>query len=229
VIRDALKKDEMETQKQWALWHHILEEENSFEIFNCIGNHDVWGGGKVKDDKYGKKWAVEALKMPARYYHFDKGNWRFVVLDSTRINSHGEWYTAQLDQEQFLWLSSLLDKTASSTNVLIVTHIPVITATSYFVGDSDKTKPGHWQFPHSWMHGDARKITALFSQHKNVKGAISGHMHQVDRVVYKGVSYMCHGAISGQWWNGSNNGFAGGYAVVDLYDDGTIETQYITY
>ncbi|MDZ7776926.1 MAG: hypothetical protein U5L09_15610 [Bacteroidales bacterium] len=62
-----------------------------------------------------------------------------------------------------------------------------------------------------------------------MKGAISGHMHQVDRVVFKGVSYMCHGAISGQWWNGPNNGFAGGYAVVDLYDDGTIETQYITY
>ena len=229
VIMDALKKDKLETQKQWDLWHHIVEEENRFEIFNCIGNHDVWGGGSVKDEMYGKKWAVEALEMPGRFYSFDKGNWRFIVLDSTRINSYGEWYTAKLDQEQFTWLSGLLDETPVDKQVLIVTHIPVITATSYFVGDSDRDKAGYWHFPHSWMHGDARRISQLLEQHQNVKGVISGHMHQVDRVSYKNVDYFCNGAISGAWWNGPNEGFAEGYAVMDLFDDGSISTQYVAY
>lgn len=229
VIMDALEKDKTETQKQWTLWHSISDEENSFRMYNCIGNHDIWGGGPVSDPRYGKAWATEALEMEHRYYSFDHGKWRFVVLDSTQLNSRGQWYTAMLDEKQFAWLARTLQQTPDEKHILLVTHIPVITATSYFVGNSHSVEPGHWHFPHSWMHGDARRIVELLEEYPAVKGVISGHMHQVDRVSYKGVHYLCNGAISGAWWNGSNKGFAGGYAVVDLHDEGAISAQYIAY
>jgi 3',5'-cyclic AMP phosphodiesterase CpdA len=229
VIMDALEKDKTATQKQWDLWHEISQNENTFPLYNCIGNHDVWGGGPVHDELYGKQWAVKALKIPERYYSFDHKNWRFVVLDSTRINGNGEWYKALLDQQQFDWLAETLSDTPKTMNVMLVSHIPIISATSYFVGESDSDMKGYWHFPHSWMHGDARRIVSLLEEFPQVKGALSGHMHLVDRVDYKGVSYLCNGAISGAWWNGPNQGFAPGYAVVDLSEEGEISTHYVPY
>jgi hypothetical protein len=38
---------------------------------------------------------------------------------------------------------------------------------------------------------------------------------------------MCGGAVCGAWWNGANGGFNPGYRVLDLFDDGSFETQYI--
>lgn len=229
VIMDALEKDEVQTQEQWDLWHRVVEQENTFEMYSCIGNHDIWGAGSVLDPRYGKKWAVEALKIPHRYYFKDIHNWRFVFLDSTHINNNGEWYTAKLDQEQFMWLADTLANTPQETKVIIVSHIPIISASSFFVGESDQDEAGYWKFPHSWMHGDARRIVELFEQYPQVKGALSGHMHMVDRIEFKKVSYLCNGAICGRWWAGANYGFEAGYAVIDLHDDGTIESKYVTY
>lgn len=229
VIMDALEKDKTATEKQWALWKEINEEENPFAIYNCIGNHDVWGGGSVNEELYGKAWAVKALQIPDRYYFFDFGKWRFVILDSTRINNNGDWYTAHLDEQQFEWLADTLERTPSDKNVLLVSHIPILSSTPYFLGESNSEKKGYWHFPHSWMHGDARRISELLEGYPNVRGAISGHMHMVDRVEYKGVSYLCNGAISGAWWQGANNGFEPGYTVVDLFESGQIKSSYIPF
>jgi hypothetical protein len=70
----------------------------------------------------------------------------------------------------------------------------------------------------------------LFKQHTNVKACISGHIHLVDRVDYLGVTYMCGGAVCGAWWKGSRfNECDPGYSLIDLYDDGSVERQYVAY
>jgi 3',5'-cyclic-AMP phosphodiesterase len=35
--------------------------------------------------------------------------------------------------------------------------------------------------------------------------------------------------ISGNWWNGSFQEFAPAYAIMDMYDDGTVERTMIYY
>jgi hypothetical protein len=79
------------------------------------------------------------------------------------------------------------------------------------------------------MHVDARKLKDMFLEHSNVKACLSGHIHLVDRVDYLGVSYYCNGAVSGAWWDGDYQECAPGYALVDLYDDGSVENVYVTY
>ncbi|MEX2092204.1 MAG: hypothetical protein WD971_05980, partial [Pirellulales bacterium] len=69
----------------------------------------------------------------------------------------------------------------------------------------------------------------LFAKHPNVKLCISGHLHLLDRVDYNGVTYLCNGAVSGNWWGGRHKDCDEGYAVVDLYDDGTFEHEYVKY
>ena len=79
------------------------------------------------------------------------------------------------------------------------------------------------------MHTDCMKLKDLFAKHPNVKLCLSGHLHLLDRVDYNGVTYLCNGAVSGSWWNGRHKDCDEGYAVVDLYDDGSFEQEYVKY
>lgn len=54
-------------------------------------------------------------------------------------------------------------------------------------------------------------------------------MHRLDRVDYAGVSYLCNGAVSGNWWKGAHYECNEGYTLIDLFDDGGWEQTYVTY
>ena len=51
----------------------------------------------------------------------------------------------------------------------------------------------------------------------------------VDHVTIKGVNFHCNGAVCGSWWKGPNGGVAEGYALLDLYDDGSNTCEYVGY
>jgi Icc protein len=79
------------------------------------------------------------------------------------------------------------------------------------------------------MHGDARRIKDLFHKHENVRLCLSGHVHLLDRCEYLGVTYVCGGAVSGNWWKGPHQETREGYSLVDLYPDGAFDVQYVAY
>jgi 3',5'-cyclic AMP phosphodiesterase CpdA len=229
-IMDALKADKARAKTQWQIWQSVLKNECSLSVVHCIGNHDVWGW-KMKekvikqDQLYGKQWAMDEFGLTTRYYSFDKAGWHFIVLDSTHAAKNG--YVAKLDEEQFAWLQDDLKKTPAATLVGVLSHIPIICFCSFFDGDNEKS--GNWQVPGAWMHIDARRIKDVLRQHPNVKVCLSGHIHLQDEVTYLGVKYLCNGAVSGNWWDGAYQEFPPAYVVVDLYDDGSSESEYIPY
>jgi len=229
-IMDAMGATFDRTKVQWDLHRKVLADNTGIPMRHCVGNHDVWGWAKKEGDPAntealrGKAWTCEMLEIPKPYYSFDQAGWHFVVLDSTFPKGNG--YTAKLDDEQFEWLGDDLTKSKGKPT-LILSHIPIIAFCPFFDGDNEKS--GDWQVPGAWMHIDARKIKDLFKQHPHVKVAISGHIHLVDRVDYCGVTYFCNGAVSGGWWNGAYQECNPGYALVDLYDDGSFENQYVEF
>ncbi len=229
TIMDALAQDRDKVQKQWDAWNTILKADNSLPIEHCIGNHDVWGFENAKSDPmYGKKWAVEQMKISGRYRSFDKSGWHFIILDSVQPTPEGKWYTGHLDPEQMDWLKQDLAKTDPKTPTLVMSHIPILSATAFY--DKKNVLNGNWQIPGSWNHTDAVELIELFYKHPNVKAAMSGHMHLLDRVDYNGVAYLCNGAVSGNWWNSDTfQQTKAGYALIDLYDDGTVERTYLPY
>ena len=79
------------------------------------------------------------------------------------------------------------------------------------------------------MHIDSRHTKNLFLKHPNVRLALSGHIHLVDRVDYNGVSYLCNGSVAGNWWQGPFQETPPGYTLMDLYDDGTWHREYVKY
>lgn len=232
-IMDSFGANRDRTQVQWSLWQDVLKSECDLPIESCIGNHDVWGWGLSKsgshdtDAQYGKRWAQEVLKLETPYRSFDRTGWHFIVLDSTHPGPKPGSYVAQLDGEQFDWLADDLSKVPAATPVLILSHIPILSAATFLDGENERS--GDWVVPGAWMHIDARKLKNLFKQHPNVKLCLSGHLHLVDRVDYAGVSYLCNGAVCGAWWKGNYHECNEGYALVDLYDDGTFGREYVEY
>ena len=233
AIMDALAARRDRTKLQWNVWHSVLSREVHLPVEHCIGNHDIWGWNRARsgatgtEEAYGKRWAMDELALKSRYRSFDRNGWHIVVLDSTQ-EKPGEVYEARLDEEQFSWLRDDLARVHAATPVIVISHIPILTACGFFhVPDSQKT--GDWVMLGQLMHLDAARIVALFRGHPNVKLCLSGHIHLADRVDYDGVTYLCNGAVCGNWWRGAFHETLPGYAVIDLFKDGSFMYEYRTY
>jgi 3',5'-cyclic AMP phosphodiesterase CpdA len=229
-IGDALGKPKAEVLEQWDLWNRILDRELRLPAYSCLGNHDIHGW-KLRaaqpeveaDPMYGKDFALRRLGMASRHYTFDRGGWRFIVLDSMVYAEGRHGYAARLDEEQYAWLERTLGGTPAAMPVCVLSHIPILSAAVFL--DGDLAKSGEWQVPGAWMHLDVARIKTLFHRHPNVRVCLSGHVHLVDDVTYLGVRYLCNGAVSGGWWKGPYQEFGPLYAVIDFHDDGTVERR----
>ncbi|GGH26738.1 hypothetical protein GCM10007423_11960 [Dyadobacter endophyticus] len=212
--------------KEWALYREIMSSENSIPIVSCIGNHDIWhpSPGMFGD---GKKRAMDEIALSHRYFSIDQNGWHIIILDSVQSRPEGTGYMATLDEEQFHWLQDDLRQTPSRVPVLVASHIPILSASVFF--DGDNLKGGNWVVPGSLMHTDTTRIAKLFNKHDNIKLAISGHIHLLDRVTYNNVTYCCNGAVSGNYWMGKYHETNPGYAIIDLFDDGSFFNRYVQY
>ena len=210
---DNVKYDQV--IKQWSIWDECTALLNKYEVHSCIGNHDPWWKAPSKEDEmYGKEYVVKRLKIPHRYYSFTKKNWHFIVLDGNNSN-------ISLDQEQYNWLQGELEKIPPSAPVLLMSHYPILGTTQVLVGGG---------------HSDCKKLKDLFYKHRDkVKICLSGHNHLSDQTEYNNVLYCCNGAMSGFWWGKGDAESAGpgyyletppGYAILNLYADGTVENEY---
>ncbi|MGH7244768.1 MAG: metallophosphoesterase family protein [Phycisphaerales bacterium] len=239
AIFDAIDVGAERVQLQWDLYHKVLADNWTGPIHHAVGNHDCWGlntkvsGTTGDEEKWGKRWAVEAMKIPGAaiadpkrfgaYYSFDQNGWHIVVLDTVQVEPGG--YFGGLDDAQLDWLKGdlLLNKMHPT---LVLSHIPVFSVTALDRALNDKRE----RVVHpALMCIDYAKAKKLFLENPQVKIALSGHMHLQDRVDYCGVSYFCNGAVCGNWWKGAHRECGEGYAIVDLFDDGSFENRYVGY
>ncbi|RYE12764.1 MAG: metallophosphoesterase [Sphingobacteriales bacterium] len=224
VIMDALFADKDNVAAQWKLWQQVSGD-IKIPIKYSIGNHDVWGLKKTGTAPlYGKQWAVDQMHIPNRYYSFELGGWQFIVLDSNLPVRENTGYSAGIDDEQFEWLNGELKAVPVGKPVMILSHIPIFSAC---IGDWMKLENNEWKVSGALMHTDSKKLRDLFAQYSQVKIGISGHLHLLDTVKYDGISYLGTGAVCGNWWNDNKlQRTSAGYAVLDLYPDGTFDRYY---
>lgn len=210
-----------------------MKDECALAVHPTIGNHDVWGWDKKHsgcsgtEAEYGKRWFSDLMQREKTYTRLDRGGWRIYLLDS--ITAKGAGYIGRLDDEQFEWLKADLASTPAGTPVAVVSHIPIFGACAQLAATKDEETTGKWEQGGSVMHIDARRIMALFLKHRNVKLCISGHLHLNEVVQYDGVTYICDGAVSGNWWKGRHYETDEGYGLFDLYSDGTFAHKYVPF
>lgn len=233
LIMSAMNATRERTKVQFDLAMKILADENRLPIEHCLGNHDIWGiggsaeSGKPGDEGYGKAWAMDLLGLEKPYRSFDRAGWHFVVLDSVQFRAQGG-YRPLLDPDQHEWLEADLAAVPTEVPVLVFSHVPIISVGSFFFG-KDTEKENQWRIISALMMLDARRLKDLFHKHPNVKVCISGHIHLRDLIVYDGVTYIGTGAVSGSWWGGPMQETPEGYGLVNLYNDGTFDYEYIPF
>jgi 3',5'-cyclic AMP phosphodiesterase CpdA len=228
VVMDVFEADAARSDLLARLWKSTLSAECSLPVRSAIGNHDIRPWGPDPTGMAAKRWALDLLGINARYYAFDQAGWRFIILDT--VQPDGDGYSAFLDDEQRSWLEGELDALAGSRPVAVVSHIPILSVTTFtYPRDDDGVVDGAIQVPDSWMLRDARSVHGLLRRQGNVKLCLSGHMHLADRCEIDGVTYICGGAVSANWWEGPLEGVDEGYGLVDLYDDGSFDYAYTSY
>jgi len=240
-VMDSWDDTAERTRVQWELWSKVYKDHCTLPIKSCLGNHDIWAVNRTKakvtgeEPNLGKQRGLDELGMSARYYAFEKAGWKFIVLDSV-IPTSESGYEGGLDDEQFAWLSDQLLQTPATTPVLVLSHIPILHASMLLVKDDKQPR----KTSRGLFFMDALRVVALFEKHPNVKVCISGHIHIVERIDLQGVSYLCNGAVCGNWWGAEKPQDSAnrlprvvratpGYATIDLYEDGGFENEYHTY
>lgn len=235
LIMDAYEADFDRTRTQWDLWQRVLNDHCSTPVLHTLGNHDIWGWNKSKskttgsESQWGKRWACEMVGRDLPWYAADVAGVRIVILDSTQPDpENASGYIAYCDDAQFYWLKSMIESTPATTPVVVVSHIPIVSTTA-MLDDKSLIRTDDHRIGRNVMHADATRLVELFRSRGNVRACLSGHMHLLDRVEMHGITYLCNGAVSGGWWSGPNQDVHAGYALVDLFSDGSVERSYITY
>ncbi len=201
---------------QFANWSEQVQAHLARPALSVIGNHDiVWKAAPAADPKAA---AIATYKMPARYHQHQAGGWTFLLLDTYHADG------CRIDDEQLAWLEQRLAD--GDGPVALVSHAPILTVTSFF--EPKTLANGKYTVPVGWMVADVIRLRDLFLAHPRVKLALSGHMHQVDRVDFRGVTYLCGGAVSGNWWDPTPYlGFGPVYVMLDLFADGTARHEVV--
>ena len=222
---ENITKDRVE--QQWACWKESITVVKDIPMHHVLGNHDMWWQGKG-DELYGKPGVIKMLGIKNNYYSFDQNGWHFIMLDSNHPTSPG-----MLDDEQWNWFVQDVQKNSQDTPTLIMSHYPLLSCTG--ITDSKPEARGPFKIGGSYNHLDIMKFIEVFNKNKNIKICLSGHIHLLDKVWYNDVTYLCNGATSGFWWEPGDDGKSAykqtvpGYALLNLYSDGSFDHDYIKY
>lgn len=218
--------DVMETGKDRAKMLFDLYDETrkrmELPVHHVIGNHDVLGLSpkssiSMADPQYGKKMFED--RVGRRFSSFDHGRWHFLLLDSIGVTEN-RGYIGKIDDEQLSWLKSDLAATGPTRPIVVVTHIPLVSAVLQEVADP-------WATRESYLVTNSQEVQKLFTGY-NVKAVLQGHTHIREEVLYKGVRYITSGAVSGNWWKGEREGHPEGFGVLTVSGD-EISWAYETY
>ena len=203
-------------------------------VHHVIGNHDLFGrapesGVAPSDPMYGKK-AFEQRFDAKTYRSFDQGGYHFVLLDSVQITPERE-FDAMIDPAQLRWLRGDLAVTAPGTPVIVVSHVPLVSAAPQYAPAADRaSKSAQYQVLtnlHGFLVGNAREVIDCFEGH-HVVAVLQGHTHINETVWWRDVPYITSGAVCGNWWHGSRWGTPEGFTVLELAG-GVPHWRYETY
>ena len=171
-------------------------------FFQVIGNHDL--DQDQRSDQASTR--TFSRHFGPRYYSFDRGSVRYVVLDD--VFWHGAGYIGYLDADQLAWLEADLSGLEDGAPVVVLTHIPVLSTVDKRRGGSNPS------LGHAITNRDALyRILERFSAH-----VLTGHTHEQEHQWNHGVHEHVSGTVCGAWWSGDicGDGTPNGYSVYEM-------------
>ena len=199
--------------------------------FFTFGNHDFAGTKNASvargDPRYGKGLYRMRLGLDRTYYAFERGGWRFIILDDV-LPQPGGSYIGEYAEEQLAFLRSQLAERPQIPTVLCG-HIPSFSVLPE-LNDFTKMEGATLRTPASLVADNPAALRqVLVETNANVKIVLAGHLHHLEQIQVDGVSFLNAGAICGNWWKGKQMGCPEGYLVLDLRADGSFSAEYRSY
>jgi 3',5'-cyclic AMP phosphodiesterase CpdA len=195
------------------------------DLFPAIGNHDLVaaipedGTPPAEDPR-----AVfrERLRLERTFYSFEASGYRFFVLDSTQVVGGELKYRGYIDEAQLEWLRSRLSLVPPAQPLVVVLHIPLLTAFW------SAAKGGSVPAPANRVVVNNREVLKLFEAH-NLVLVLQGHSHAKEFLHFRNTTFVSGGAICGRWWRGDWFGTREGFTVVELRAGRVEDWQYVEY
>lgn len=215
LIEDSYAKDFESAVNQYDLYQKAIVKLD-VPVYNIIGNNDYvqWNkksAGKISHPDYGKGMFRRRLGEGTTYSSFDHGGWHFILLDSLDVNGEGK-LQGYIDQNQMRWLKDELEKTGKFKPVCVTLHIPLLSLFTQLY-KSVLVEP-----PEFFLVKNATEVIDLLSSY-NVKLVLQGHLHLVEELKYKNITYITGGSVSGFKWQGPSFAHPEGFVIVDVKGD----------
>ncbi len=194
------------------------------EHHTVIGNHDLVGvlpsdgSAPVADPRSTYK---QRLGLSRTFYAFDALGYRIILLDSLRISGDEYKYHGWVSEEQQEWLKAELSRTSRTMPIVIVLHVPLVTAFFGATQGADKAAKANRVVVNNV------DVLELFAEH-NLMLVLQGHLHVSEYLRWKNTTFITGGAVSGGWWKGPFHGTKEGFNVVTLHSD-RVEWEYVDY
>jgi len=191
-------------------------------VHSVPGNHDILGlssrsGVAPTDPLYGKRLFED--RIGRRYGSFDYKGWHFVLLDSIGITPERD-FIGLIDAEQVAWLKRDLAAAGPGKPIIVMTHIPLLSAVLQIV-------PDPWKNASKYLVTNSQEILEVFKPYP-VKLVLQGHTHIRENVTYNGTQFITSGAVCGNWWKGPRLGHPEGFAMVTVTGN-AVSWRYETY
>lgn len=223
-IEDALEASRERATMLMDLYQRTERRHLRKPVHHVLGNHDCLGvfpksgiDPSVRD--YGKQFYIDRFGPP--YYSFDHKGVHFVVLDSIGLTEDRN-YEGRVDAPQLDWLRADLAAQPKGTRIIVVTHIPLVTAMQCYEPESWLHTPHNWTFV---VNG--REVLRILRDH-DVLAVLQGHSHVFERIDLNGMSFISTGAVAGADWRGSFLGTPEGYSEIFIAGR-TVGARYRTY
>jgi 3',5'-cyclic AMP phosphodiesterase CpdA len=220
LIMDALAQPYSRADRLYELFAS-LSQGFQMPVYHTIGNHELFGihpgSGVSPDDPYYGK-ALYQDRIGSLYYSFDHKGWHFILLDSIQPVEEDGVYQGEIDADQMNWIRQDLERVDPSTPICVSTHIPFVTVFNQM--QSDNLTPLNERL----VVRNSHSVLSLFENH-NLKLVLQGHLHIVEEIRYKNVSFITGGAVCAAWWKGPRRGFEEGFVRVDVKGD-SVSWQY---
>jgi manganese-dependent ADP-ribose/CDP-alcohol diphosphatase len=208
--------------KQWSSFDAVLKPvgESRHRIYQLLGNHDFAVLDAEKPEVPGR------MGMTKRYYSFEHGGFRFVVLDTTAVSTYAhpegtpphrsaagelerlkaaklpnaQSWNSGVGERQIAWFETQCrDAAAAGQKVIVFAHHPV--------------------FPSGNVHNawDSEPVLGAVERHRNVVAWFNGHNHAGAFGIHRDVPFV---TLRGMVETADTNAFA----VAAVYADRIVLT-----
>lgn len=223
-IEDALEASRARATMLMDLYQRTERTHLRKPVHHVLGNHDCLGvfassGIDPSAPDYGKTFYTS--RFGPRYYAFDHKGVHFVVLDSVGLTDDRN-YEGRVDAAQLAWLKADLAAQPKGTRIIVVTHIPLVTAMQCY-------EPVSWlNTPHNWTFiANGRDVLRILREY-DVLAVLQGHSHVFEQIELNGMRFISTGAVAGADWRGSFLGTPEGYSEIFI-SGRQVEAHYRTY